>query len=175
MRHSEAISTQPTTSTGLSQRVPCRPHRELDSTNDKHWFVLDAGHTAVVNAIRQRYWYVYKGASFGLWSPDTGVYYASVDAHKIAEHLQQKRRRGHKNQTVAVQRVPSHVDRRLRQPPLSPPTHRVSRCSPLNGHAYSHRPRSFQGGLSPLTRPPTCCGQGARSEMRRFSWGCCRR
>ena len=43
------------------------------------------------------YWYVYKGASFELWNPDTGVYYASVDSHKITEHLQQKRWNGHQN------------------------------------------------------------------------------
>lgn len=43
------------------------------------------------------YWYVYKGASFDLWEPDTGVYYASVDAHSIAEHLQEKRTRGHQH------------------------------------------------------------------------------
>ena len=52
------------------------------------------------------YWYVYKGASFDLWSPDTGVYYASVDAHKITEHLQQKRRRGHKNQRSPFSEFP---------------------------------------------------------------------
>ena len=74
-----------------SRRWRTRPLQgDLNATNDKHRFVLDAGH-AVVND-PATYWYVYKGASFDLWSPDTGVYYASVDAHKIAEHLQQKRR-----------------------------------------------------------------------------------
>lgn len=42
-------------------------------------------------------WLVYKGASFDLWHPDTGVYYASVDSTKITEHLQEKRERGHNN------------------------------------------------------------------------------
>ena len=46
---------------------------------------------------RPTYWCVYKGASFELWNPDTGVHYASVDAHKITEHLQQKRWNGHRN------------------------------------------------------------------------------
>ena len=41
-------------------------------------------------------WLVYKGASFDLWNPDTGVYYASVDAEEIANHLQQKRQRQHR-------------------------------------------------------------------------------
>lgn len=41
------------------------------------------------------YWKVYKGASFDLWNPDTGVYYASVHADEITEHLQEKRERSH--------------------------------------------------------------------------------
>ena len=36
-------------------------------------------------------WPVYSGKSFNLWQPDTGVYYDSVDAANITEHLQQKR------------------------------------------------------------------------------------
>lgn len=43
-------------------------------------------------------WPVYGGRSFDLWSPDTGQYYASVDAESIKTHLQDKRQRGHKNQ-----------------------------------------------------------------------------
>ena len=41
-------------------------------------------------------WLVYKGASFDLWNPDTGVYYGSVDSNEIISHLQQKRLRQHK-------------------------------------------------------------------------------
>ena len=36
-------------------------------------------------------WPVYKGTSFNLWAPDTGVYYDSVDADAITTHLHQKR------------------------------------------------------------------------------------
>ena len=36
-------------------------------------------------------WPVYKGTSFNLWEPDTGVYYDSVDAASITAHLQEKR------------------------------------------------------------------------------------
>ena len=43
-----------------------------------------------------RYWPVYKGASFNLWEPDTGVYYASVDSAVITKHLQEKRLRQYK-------------------------------------------------------------------------------
>ena len=38
-------------------------------------------------------WPVYKGSSFNLWEPDTGVYYDSVNAEQITAHLQNKRRR----------------------------------------------------------------------------------
>lgn len=41
------------------------------------------------------HWLVYKGASFDLWQPDTGTYYASVNAAEITGHLQQKRQRAH--------------------------------------------------------------------------------
>ena len=41
------------------------------------------------------YWPVYKGASFDIWQPDTGEYFASVDSAAITEHLQQKRQGAH--------------------------------------------------------------------------------
>lgn len=40
-------------------------------------------------------WPVYKGESFDLWEPDTGIYYASVNSVKITDHLQRKRNRQH--------------------------------------------------------------------------------
>lgn len=43
------------------------------------------------------YWPVYKGESFDLWDPDTGIYYASVDSVDITDHLQQKRSRQHRS------------------------------------------------------------------------------
>ncbi len=36
-------------------------------------------------------WPVYKGASFAIWNPDTGEYYASAEASEITAHLQDKR------------------------------------------------------------------------------------
>ena len=66
---------------------------ELHATGDKHWFILDAGRSAVNEEAHR--WPVYKGASFELWNPDTGVYYASVDSDDITGHLQGKRRRSH--------------------------------------------------------------------------------
>ena len=41
-------------------------------------------------------WFVYTGASFGVWNPDTGTYFASVNARGITGHLQQKRHRQHR-------------------------------------------------------------------------------
>lgn len=36
-------------------------------------------------------WPVYKGTSFNLWVPDTGIYYDSADAESMIAHLQEKR------------------------------------------------------------------------------------
>ena len=36
-------------------------------------------------------WPVYKGTSFNIWTPDTGVYYDSADAESMIAHLQEKR------------------------------------------------------------------------------------
>lgn len=36
-------------------------------------------------------WPVYKGTSFNLWQPDTGIYYDSADAESMVAHLQEKR------------------------------------------------------------------------------------
>ncbi len=40
-------------------------------------------------------WFVYAGASFDVWNPDTGAYFASVNAQQITDHLQHKRQRQH--------------------------------------------------------------------------------
>jgi len=56
-------------------------------------------------------WPVYSGKSFDVWNPDTGQYYASVDAESITAHLAQKRQRGHKNQrSVFSEFDPAHID-----------------------------------------------------------------
>ena len=43
------------------------------------------------------YWPVYKGESFDIWNPDTGVYYAWADPQPVLDWLQSKRLRGAKN------------------------------------------------------------------------------
>ena len=54
-------------------------------------------------------WLVYKGASFDLWQPDTGAYYASVDSDEITSHLQQKRMRQHKTSTSPFAEFPTEL------------------------------------------------------------------
>ena len=49
-----------------------------------------------MNIDKGTHWPVYKGASFDLWNPDTGTYYASVDARSITRHLQEKRQKQHR-------------------------------------------------------------------------------
>ena len=43
------------------------------------------------------YWPVYKGESFDLWWPDTGVYHAWADPRPVLDWLQSKRLRANKN------------------------------------------------------------------------------
>ena len=66
---------------------------------DKHRLTLDSGRAAKTPG--SGFWPVYAGKSFDPWEPDTGAYYASVDAQSITAHLQAKRRRGHRNRRSA--------------------------------------------------------------------------
>lgn len=63
-----------------------RPVREFDATNDKKFFRFGA-------AANNNEWPVYKGASFNLWEPDTGIYYAWADPAVVLAELQRKRLR----------------------------------------------------------------------------------
>src|SRR5262249_54292572 len=60
--------------------------RELDATNDR-------AHFEVAPASTDGLWPVYKGASFDVWNPDTGEYYAWADPDRMALVLQEKRLR----------------------------------------------------------------------------------
>ena len=66
-----------------------RPIAELHATNDKKHMILQEEPPADA-------WPVYKGASFDLWNPDTGEYYAWADPGYITEFLQAKRRNQHR-------------------------------------------------------------------------------
>ena len=67
-----------------------RPYAELDATNDKKLLHLGAEQP-------DGFWPVFKGASFDLWVPDTGIYYGWADPDVLTEHLRQKRKRGAKH------------------------------------------------------------------------------
>ena len=51
-------------------------------------------------------WPVYSGASFNLWEPDTGNYYAWADPHHIISVLQDKRLRQHRTASSAFSGFP---------------------------------------------------------------------
>ncbi len=72
-----------------------RPHRELDATNDKHVMDVES------NECPEGFWPVYKGASFDLWTADTGTYYAWADPARMLGHLQSKRMRANKRSAFA--------------------------------------------------------------------------
>ena len=63
-----------------------RAATEFHATNDKPLFELKPATTDGL-------WPVYKGASFKLWEPDTGEYYAWADPEVVIPHLQSKRLR----------------------------------------------------------------------------------
>ena len=50
------------------------------------------------------FWPVYKGESFDLWTPDTGIYYGWADSELALEWIQSKRLRANKQ---AWQQPPS--------------------------------------------------------------------
>jgi len=52
-------------------------------------------------------WPVYKGASFDLWNPDTGVYYAWADPDHVTGVLQKKRKNQQKLTRSAVSAFPA--------------------------------------------------------------------
>jgi hypothetical protein len=62
---------------------------EFHATNDKKFFEFR-------DEQRAGMWPVYKGASFNLWNPDTGVYYAWADPAVVLPELQRKRLRQQK-------------------------------------------------------------------------------
>lgn len=76
-----------------------RPATELHATNDKKHMILQEEPPADA-------WPVYKGASFDLWNPDTGEYYAWADPDYITDVLQAKRRNQQRNRRSAFNAFP---------------------------------------------------------------------
>ncbi|MCY3861833.1 MAG: hypothetical protein OXG67_07710 [bacterium] len=54
-------------------------------------------------------WPVYKGTSFDLWIPDTGVYYDSADAESMVTYLQEKRLSQRRSQSSAFAELGEEV------------------------------------------------------------------
>jgi len=68
-----------------------RPTTEFHATNDKPLLMLDEDDAA------GDAWPVFKGASFNLWQPDTGTYYAWADPAVVTGELQRRRVRGQRS------------------------------------------------------------------------------
>lgn len=72
-----------------------RPDREMDSTNQKYLMDLEN------EECPENFWPIYKGASFNLWTPDTGTYYAWADPEPALNFIQSKRWRARNNSRSA--------------------------------------------------------------------------
>ena len=68
---------------------------DLNSTTGKPYMDL------VSKDCPEGFWPVYKGASFDLWKPDTGTYYAWADPGRVLDHLQSKRKRANRRSAFA--------------------------------------------------------------------------
>ena len=68
------------------------------------------------------YWPVYKGESFDIWNPDTGVYYAWADPASVLDWLQRKRLRAGKGRRASPHRefALEHLRDRRTLPCLAP-------------------------------------------------------
>jgi hypothetical protein len=86
----DQLTAAPRLDTDSLQSWRVRPNRELDATLDKK---SDDGITLMhfVENPPDSYWPVYKGNSFNIWNPDTGVRYAWADPKIIVDYLQKSR------------------------------------------------------------------------------------
>ena len=62
-------------------------------------------------------WSVYKGTSFNIWAPDTGVYYDSADAKAMISTLQKKRLSQHQTKSSAF----AELDKAVTKDPATLP------------------------------------------------------
>ena len=68
-----------------------RPDAELHATKEKPLMDLES------EECPDGFWPVYKGESFDLWTPDTGIYYAWADPGQVQQRIQSKRLRARNN------------------------------------------------------------------------------
>lgn len=84
------LTSSPPLSHSAEGEWRARPYRELDATNDKE---KDDG-TKLMHFVENPpddYWPIFKGGSFDIWTPDTGVRYAWADPDVMVDHLQESR------------------------------------------------------------------------------------
>ena len=67
---------------------------DFNATTDRRFFVPGEGDESL--------WPVYRGASFNIWEPDTGVYYAWARPQEVTSELQAKRERQQRNHRSPV-------------------------------------------------------------------------
>ena len=93
-----------------------RPDRELDATNQK--YLIDVTSETCPDG----FWPVYKGASFDLWTSDTGTYYGYADPEPAIAWIQSKRLRANKRRGNSPHREfdREHVERRDTLPTFAP-------------------------------------------------------
>lgn len=84
------IRKAPRLDTKVEDEWRARPDTELHATNQKPLMDLTSA------TCPDGYWPVYKGESFDIWVPDTGVYYAWADPKPVQDYLQSKRLRSAK-------------------------------------------------------------------------------
>ncbi|MCH8824241.1 MAG: hypothetical protein IH984_12150 [Planctomycetes bacterium] len=90
-----------------------RPYTELHATNDKKYMDVESSECP------DGFWPVFKGATFDIWQPDTGIYYGWADSEVVLPVLQQKRSRGHRNLRSAF----SEFDPKWINNPITLPCH----------------------------------------------------
>ena len=117
--HSTEVFAQLRKAPSLNLNKPgqwrARPDRELDASLQKH--MMDFNEDCPRN-----FWPVYKGASFELWNPDTGEYYAWGTPKIIRPWLYDKRLKAHGGTRDSVHREFSrkHVEDKTTLAPLHP-------------------------------------------------------
>jgi len=80
-----------------------RPDAELHATNQKPFMDLESVDCP------DGYWPVYKGESFDLWNPDTGIYYAWANPKPVLDYLFLKRQKGGQNTRSPHREIPADV------------------------------------------------------------------
>lgn len=110
-----ALRSAPALGIGPSNGWQARPVQgDLNATTGKPLMVFNEDS-------RGDYWSVYKGASFDLWSPDTGQYYAWADPEVLLPVLQAKRLGSAKNKASAFSECPPEIINDARRLPCLHP------------------------------------------------------